>query len=160
MNAYELLRIMKLKHPKERVVTPKIKTQQKKHKHHGIEELNAEFIMQEANNFLNSLEDLRREIIARDEMYKAAKKSGDKNEMEKYHQLASAISQKCLDYGRVLCDNPVPQWVEANMSKDNAVISKHAYEVIRNKICASLNVFESDLLPNAHTLLSFAEGHY
>ena len=134
MNAYELLQIIKLKHRKERIVTPKIKAQQKKHKHHGIEELNADFILQEAHNFLNSLEDLRREIIIRDATYQAAKKSGDKDEMEKYHQLASAISQKCLDYGRVLCDEPIPQWVEANMSKDNAIISKHAYNIIRNKL--------------------------
>lgn len=141
-------------------MTPRIKSQAKKHHHHGIQELDGEIVLREANNFLHSLEELRREIIVRDETYQAAKKSGDKEQMEKYHQLASAISQKCLEYGRELCEKPIPHWVEANMSKDNAIISRHAYDVVRNKLCASLNVFDNDLLPNARALIGFAEGRF
>ena len=119
-----------------------------------------EEIVRQANNFLNKLETLRNEIIARDEAYKAAKHSGESNQMAHYHQLAKAISQKCLDFGRELCDQPIPTWVAGNLSKENQVMTKHAYEVIRNKMCTSLDVFESDLLPNAQLLIDFAEGRF
>jgi len=121
---------------------------------------NPEEIAREANNFLNTLETLRSDIITRDEAYKAAKQSGDSQQMEHYHQLAKAISHKCLEYGRELCDNPIPTWVAGNLSKENKVITKHAYEVIRNKICTSLDVFDNDLLPNARALIDFAEGRF
>ena len=118
----------------------------------------AEIMLREATNLLHTLEDLRREIIARDEVYLAAKHSGDKEQMENYHKLASAISQKCLDYGRELCEQPVPHWVTANLPNDKIAITKHSYDVIRNKLCVSLNVFDNDLLPNARALIDFAEG--
>lgn len=119
-----------------------------------------EMILREATNFLHSLEDLRREIITRDETYLAAKQSGNKEQMEHYHQLASVISQKCLDYGRELCEKPIPHWVTANLSKEQIDLTKHSYDVIRNKLCASLNVFDNDLLPNARTLIDVAEGRF
>ncbi len=129
----------------------------KKHRFQNVQE-SPEAVLREANKLLKSLEDLRHEIILRDEAYQAAKSSGDKEQMEHYHQLARDISQKCLDYGRELCEKPIPSWVSANLSKENEVITKHSYEVIRNKICASLNVFDGDLLPNARALIDFAKG--
>jgi hypothetical protein len=146
---------------RERALNPRVKPTLKKRHFNGISEPeNPEIIVREATNFLSSLQALRNEIIVRDEAYKAAKQSGDSQQMEHYHQLAKAISQKCLDYGRELCDNPIPNWVAGNLSKENKVITKHAYEVVRNKICTSLDVFDSDLLPNARTLIDFAEGRF
>ena len=146
---------------RERALNPRVKpTPKKSHLHGMLEPESPEIIVREATNFLNSLEALRSEIIVRDEAYKAAKQSGDSQQMEHYHQLAKAISQKCLDYGRELCDKPIPTWVSGNLSKENKVITKHAYEVVRNKLCTSLDVFDSDLLPNARTLIDIAKGRF
>ncbi len=119
-----------------------------------------EFIINEAKKFLQSLDDLRAEIIARDAAYVLAKASKNSADMAHYHELAQAISKKCLNYGRDLCEAPIPHWVDGNLSKDNIEITRYAYDVIRNKICASLNVFDSDLMPNAKILLDFAEGRF
>jgi hypothetical protein len=100
---------------------------------------------------------LRNEIITRDQAYQTAKKSGSKDQMEHYHKLSSAISQKCLDYGCDLCDAPIPSWVDSDLSKEKIEIAHHAYDVIRNKLCASLSVFDDDLLPNARALVIFSE---
>lgn len=128
-------------------------------KHHHIED-EAEHlaaIVREANAFLKSLEDLRSEIIVRDQTFKDAKASGNKEKMDLYHKLAAEISQKCLDYGRELCEKPVPYWVDGDLSRDKVEIARHSYDVIRNKLCSSLNVFDNDLLPNAHALIRLAE---
>lgn len=119
-----------------------------------------EIIVSEAKAFLGTLNDLRAELIERDAAYAKAKASKDSSDMEHYHHLAKAISQKCLNYGRELCENPFPHWVDGNLSKEHIDITRHAYDVIRNKICSSINVFDSDLLPNARILLDFAEGRY
>ncbi len=119
-----------------------------------------EFIINQARAFLKSLEDLRIEIVERDAAFAKAKASKSSVDMAHYHELAKNISKKCLDYGRDLCDAPIPHWVDGNLSKDNVEITRHAYDVIRNKICASSNVFDSDLMPNAKTLLDFTEGKF
>lgn len=134
----------------------------KTHKQHQEEEalINQEIFVKESKIFMQTLENLRLEILARDEAYAKAKQSGDKADMENYHQLARVISQKCLDYGRELCEAPIPRWVEGNLSKDNVDITKYAYDVIRNKICASLSVFDNDLMPSIKILKDFVEGRY
>ncbi|MDD5228882.1 MAG: hypothetical protein PHN45_00985 [Methylococcales bacterium] len=119
-----------------------------------------EVMLQEATDFLQTLENLRQELITRDAAYVAAKKSGDKEQMEQYRQLSSTMSQKCLDYSRDLCDAAIPHWVDGNLPKEKVGLAKHAYDVIRNKMCASLDVFDNDLLPNAHALITFAEGRF
>lgn len=119
-----------------------------------------EFIIQEAKAFLQTLEDLRLEIIERDEAYAVAKKSKKSSDMEHYHHLARALSHKCLNYGRELCESPIPQWVDSYLSKENIEITRHAYDVIRNKMCTSLSVFEHDLIPCAKILIDFAEGRH
>lgn len=119
-----------------------------------------EFILSQAKAFLKSLEDLRTEITERDAAFAKAKATKSHEDMARYHELAKNISKKCLDYGRNLCDDPIPHWVDGNLSKDNIEITRHAYDVIRNKICASSNVFDSDLMPNAKILLDFAEGKF
>lgn len=129
-------------------------------KHHHIED-EAEHlaaIVREANAFLKSLEDLRAEIIVRDQTFKDAKASGDKEKMDLYHKLAAEISQKCLDYGRELCEKPIPYWVDGDLPRDKIEIARHSYDVVRNKLCSSLNVFDNDLLPNANALIRLAEG--
>ena len=115
-------------------------------------------LIEHAHEFLRSLEELRAEIIVRDETFKEAKANKDAEKMAIYHQLANEISQKCLAYGRKLCENPVPYWVDGDLSKEKIDLARHAYDVIRNKLCSSLNVFDNDLLPNAHTLVRLAEG--
>lgn len=130
-------------------------------KHHHLVEDEAKHIadlISHAHDFLHSLEALREEIIVRDETFKEAKANHDKEKMEHYQRLASEISQKCLSYGRELCEAPIPYWVDGDLSKEKVDIARHAYDVVRNKLCASLNVFDSDLLPNAHTLVRLAEG--
>lgn len=119
-----------------------------------------EVMLQEATTFLHTLEDLRRDLVARDAAYLAAKQSGNTQQMEHYQQLASVISQKCLDYSRDLCDQAIPHWVDGNLSKEKVGLAKHAYDVIRHKMCASLNVFDNDLLPNARALITFCEGRF
>ena len=114
-------------------------------------------IIKESLAFLAILEGLRSEIILRDEMYIAAKHSDDKSKMDEYNSASRLISQKCLDYGRELCDQSIPHWVSGHLPPEKAEIAKHAYDMIRNKICASLNVFDNDLLPNARALVAFAE---
>lgn len=142
-------------------MNPRFKSNAKKsHLFEIAEHEKPEAMLQEAIDFLHTLEDLRRELIHRDETYASAKKSGDKEQMDHYHKLASAMSQKCLDYSRELCDKPIPHWVEGNLNKEHIGLAKHAYEVIRNKMCASLNVFDNDLLPNARALITFAEGRF
>ncbi len=146
---------------KEKIVNPRFKSNAKKnHLLEIAEHEKPEVMLQEATAFLHTLENLRLELIHRDETYLAAKKSGDKTQMNHYHELASVMSQKCLDYSRDLCDQPIPHWVEGNLTKEQVGLAKHAYEVIRNKMCASLNVFDSDLLPNARALITFAEGRF
>lgn len=128
-------------------------------KHHHIED-EAEHlaaIVREANDFLKSLEDLRAEIIVRDQTFKDAKANGDAEKMDEYHKLAADISRKCLNYGRELCEKPIPYWVDGDLPRDKIEIARHSYDVIRNKLCSSLNVFDSDLLPNAHALIRLAE---
>ena len=120
--------------------------------------LNPEFIIKESKAFLEKLQIIRHEIIARDKAYAKAKANGNAADMANYNKLAHAVSTKCIDYGRDLCDAPIPQWVDGSLSKDNIAITRHAYDVIRNKICASLNVFDSDLMPSARILVDFAEG--
>lgn len=115
-------------------------------------------IVHEANAFLHTLEELRDEIIVRDQTFKDAKASGDKEKMDLYHKLAAEISQKCLDYGRELCDRPVPYWVDGDLPREKVEIARHSYDVVRNKLCSSLNVFDNDLLPNARALVKLAEG--
>lgn len=131
----------------------------KKH-HHNIEDESEHLaaIIREANDFLQSLEDLRAEIIVRDQTFKDAKANSDKEKMDLYHQLAAGISQKCLDYGRELCENPIPYWVDGDLPRDKVEIARHSYDVVRNKLCSSLNVFDNDLLPNARALVRLAEG--
>jgi hypothetical protein len=119
-----------------------------------------EFIIGEAKKFMKSLDDLRNEILVRDAAYKKAKESKNSDDMAHYRELAQTISKKCLDYGRDLCEAPIPNWVDGNLSKDNMEITRRAYDVIRNKICGSLKVFDSDLLPNAKILMDFAEGKF
>ncbi len=136
----------------------KNKSQQRKHQNE-IKELDAKTILRDATEFLNSLEDLRSQLVVRDAAYQEVKKTKDKEKKELYLKLSAEVSQKCLDYGRALCEQPVPYWVDAHMSKEHAAISHHAYEVIRNKICSSLNVFDGDLLPNARALVRFAEDN-
>ena len=119
-----------------------------------------EFILDGAKAFLQRLEHLHLELIARDAAYTVAKKSKQSADMEHYHNLAREVSQKCLDYGRELCESPVPQWVDGNLSKENTEITRHAYSVIRRKICASFKVFEHDLIPCAKILIDFAEGRH
>lgn len=129
-------------------------------KHHQMEE-EAEHvaaIIREANNFLKSLEVLRDEIIIRDRTFKEAKADGDQEKMKLYHKLAAEISQKCLDYGRELCEAPIPYWVDGDLPRDKVEIARHSYDVVRNKLCSSLNVFDNDLLPNATALIHLAEG--
>lgn len=139
----------------------RLKMSLRKHHHHLEDEAeHQEAMVREATAFLNSLESLRTEIIVRDDTFKDAKKHGDKEKMELYHKLAGEISQKCLDYGRELCDSPIPYWVDSNLSKEKIEIARHAYDVIRNKLCASLNVFDNDLLPNARALVNFAGGRF
>jgi hypothetical protein len=137
-----------------------LKAHQKKHFIPVDPQSDPEFIIKEAKNFLNTLEALRSEIIARDAAYLAAKTNKNSAEMTHYRELAQAISKKCLDYGRDLCNAPIPHWVDGNLSKDHIEITRHAYDVIRNKICASLNVFDSDLMPNAKLLLDFSQGKF
>ena len=137
-----------------------LKTHLNKH-HQALDAAHApEFIISEAHKFLQSLEDLRNEIIARDAAFAAAKASKNSADMAHYRELAQAISKKCLDYGRDLCDAPIPNWVDGNLSKDNMEITRRAYDTIRNKICGSLKVFDSDLLPNSKILVDFAEGKF
>jgi hypothetical protein len=122
--------------------------------------MSQEFIVHEAKSFFQTLEILRLELVARDAAYAVAKKSKQRTDMQHYHHLAQEVSYKCLNYGRELCDAPIPQWVDGVLSQDNGVVTRHAYDVIRNKICASLSVFENDLLPNAKVLIDFAEGRH
>jgi hypothetical protein len=146
---------------REKTVSPRFKSNVKKN--HLLQlspHESPEVMLQEATNFLNTLENLRQELIARDAAYTAAKKSGNKEEMEQYRQLASVMSQKCLDYSRELCDAPIPHWVDGNLAKEKMGLAKHAYDVIRNKMCASLDVFNNDLLPNARALITFAEERF
>ncbi len=144
---------------KEKSVNPSFKLNKKNnHLLEIAEHEKPEVMLKEATAFLQKLEALRLELIHRDETYASAKKNSDKEQMDHYHQLASQMSQKCLDYSRDLCDEPIPHWVEGNLSKEQMGLAKHAYEVIRNKMCASLNVFDNDLLPNARALITFAEG--
>jgi hypothetical protein len=137
-----------------------LKTHLKKHAQPLDPNSNPDVIIQETKNFLQTLEALRLEIVARDEAYAKAKHSKNSADMENYHQLARVISKKCLDYGRDLCDAPIPRWVDGNLSKDRIDITRHAYDIIRNKICASLSIFDNDLMPSAKILLDFAEGRY
>lgn len=131
----------------------------RKHHHHLEDETeHAEAILREANAFLQSLENLRAEIIVRDETFKTAKATGDKEKMDLYHRLAAEMSQKCLNYGRELCENPIPYWVDGDLPREKVEIARHSYDVIRNKLCSSLNVFDNDLLPNATALIRLAEG--
>lgn len=130
----------------------------KKQQHLEDEAKHIADLIEHAHEFLHSLEELRAEIIVRDETFKEAKANKDTVKMALYHQLASEISQKCLAYGRELCENPVPYWVDGDLSKEKIDLARHAYDVIRNKLCSSLNVFDNDLLPNAHTLVRLAEG--
>jgi hypothetical protein len=130
----------------------------KKHQHLEDEAKHTAEIIQHAHEFLHLLEVLREEIIIRDETFKEAKAHKDVEKMQIYHQLASEISHKCLAYGRELCEAPIPSWVDGDLSKEKIDLARHAYDVIRNKLCASLNVFDSDLLPNAKTLVMLAEG--
>ncbi len=120
----------------------------------------AEVIIRETKAFLEKLEVLRLEILARDTAYAVARQSRRSADMENYHNLAQAVSKKCIDYGRDLCEAPIPRWVDGYLSKDNIAITRHAYDVIRNKICASLSVFENDLMPSAKILIDFAEGRH
>lgn len=137
-----------------------LKAHHKKHFIHVDPQSDPEFIIKEAKNFLNSLDVLRNEIVLRDAAYAMAKASKSSADMVHYNELAQVISKKCLNFGRDLCDAPIPHWVEGNLSKDNIEITRHAYDVIRNKICASSSVFDSDLLPNAKILVDFAEGKF
>lgn len=130
----------------------------RKHNLEQEEAANAEMVLREATAFLKSLEDLRTEMLTRDNMFKEAKQEGNKEKMVQYQTLANEISQKCLNYGRELCEKPIPHWVDSGLSKEKVEIAHHAYDVIRNKLCASLSVFDGDLLPNARALLNLAEG--
>lgn len=130
----------------------------KKHQHLEEEAKHVADLVSHAHDFYHSLEALRDEIIIRDETFKEAKANKDAEKMALYHQLASEISKKCLNYGRELCDSPIPYWVDGDLTKEKIDIARHAYDVIRNKLCASLNVFDSDLLPNAKTLVMLTEG--
>jgi hypothetical protein len=130
----------------------------KKHQHLEDEAKHAAGIVNHAHEFLHSLEALREEIIIRDKTFKDAKEQKDSEKMKDYQRLAGEISQRCLDYGRELCEAPIPYWVDGDLSKEKIDIARHAYDVVRNKLCASLNVFDSDLLPNAKTLIMLAEG--
>lgn len=130
----------------------------KKHQHLEDEAKHTAEIVEHAHSFLQSLEALREEIIVRDETFKEAKANKDAEKMALYNQMSSEISQKCLTYGRELCETPIPFWVDGDLTKEKVDIARHAYDVIRNKLCASLNVFDNDLLPNAHTLIKLAEG--
>lgn len=130
----------------------------KKHQHLEDEAKHTAELVSHAQDFLHALEALREEMVIRDETFREAKANGDKEKMELYHQLASELSKKCLAYGRELCEAPIPYWVDGDLSKEKIDIARHAYEVIRNKLCASLNVFDNDLLPNAKTLVHLTEG--
>lgn len=144
---------------KEKIVNPRFKSNAKKNHLLKIAEHDKpEIMLQDATTFLQALQELRSELIHRDEAYLIAKKSGDKAHMNHYHEVANVMSKKCLDYSRNLCEQPIPHWVEGNLTKEQMGLAKHAYEVIRNKMCASLNVFDNDLLPNARALIMFAEG--
>lgn len=130
----------------------------KKHQHLEDEAKHIAQLIEHAHEFLRSLETLRAEIIVRDETFKEAKANKDPEKMELYHKLASEISQKCLAYGRELCEKPIPYWVDGDLSREKIDIARHAYDVVRNKLCSSLSVFDSDLLPNAKTLVMLTEG--
>jgi|688.fasta_scaffold03153_9 hypothetical protein len=117
--------------------------------------MSSNVILREAMDFLNELEALREEVAARDAYFKKIKKSTDKEEMARYQKLADDVSQKCINYGRELCDKPTPMWV-SRVSREHVKLANSMYEVVRDKLCASLSVFDNAILPNARTLVDLA----
>ncbi len=117
--------------------------------------MSSSVILREAMDFLKELEGLREEVAARDAYFKKVKHSTDKEELARYQKLADEINQKCIDYGRELCDKPTPGWVN-RASREHVKLANSMYEVIRDKLCASLSVFDNSVLPNARTLVDLA----
>ncbi|MDQ5939278.1 MAG: hypothetical protein QG557_225 [Pseudomonadota bacterium] len=117
--------------------------------------MSSNVILREAMEFLKELEALREEVAARDAYFKKVKNSTDKEELARYQKFADDVSQKCINYGRGLCDNPTPLWVN-RASREHVKLANSMYEVVRDKLCASLSVFDNAILPNARTLVDLA----
>jgi hypothetical protein len=117
--------------------------------------MSSNVILREAMDFLKELEALREEVAARDAYFKKVKHSTDKEELARYQQFAEEVNKKCLEYGRGLCDNPTPIWVN-RASREHVKLANSMYEVVRDKLCASLSVFDNAVLPNARTLVDLA----
>lgn len=117
--------------------------------------MSSNVILREAMDFLKELESLRAEVAERDAYLKMIKKSTDKEEIARYQKMADDISQKCINYGRELCDKPTPIWV-SRVSREHVKLANSMYEVVRDKLCASLSIFDNAVLPNARTLVDLA----
>ena len=117
--------------------------------------MSSNVILREAMEFLKELEALREEVAARDAYFKKVKNSTDKEELARYQKFADDVSQKCINYGRGLCDNPTPLWVN-RASREHVKLANSMYEVVRDKLCASLSVFDNAIMPNARTLVDLA----
>ncbi|MEN9757256.1 MAG: hypothetical protein RL755_1443 [Pseudomonadota bacterium] len=117
--------------------------------------MSSNVILREAMDFLKELEALREEVAARDAYFKKVKNSTDKEELARYQQFADEVNKKCIEYGRGLCDNPTPIWVN-RASREHVKLANSMYEVVRDKLCASLSVFDNAVLPNARTLVDLA----
>lgn len=117
--------------------------------------MSSNVILREAMDFLKELEALREEVAARDAYFKKVKNSPDKEELARYQQFADEVNKKCIEYGRGLCDNPTPIWVN-RASREHVKLANSMYEVVRDKLCASLSVFDNAVLPNARTLVDLA----
>lgn len=117
--------------------------------------MSSNVILREAMDFLKELEALREEVAARDVYFQKVKNSTDKEELARYQKFADEVNQKCIEYGRQLCEKPTPMWVN-RASREHVKLATSMYEVVRDKLCASLSIFDNAILPNARTLVDLA----
>lgn len=117
--------------------------------------MSSSVVLREAMDFLKELEALREDIAARDAYFQKVKNSTDKEELARYNQFAEEINQKCIMYGRELCEKPTPMWVN-RASREHVKLATSMYEVVRDKLCPSLSIFDNAVLPNARTLVDLA----